>query len=85
MVRKRGNVQHPKKQRRLLDVCFVVASRNFPFKNNATKQETRRMVIVEFPSTQKAEEFYQSPDYQAAIAIRKNAAQMDLMIVGGFE
>lgn len=49
------------------------------------EKETRRVVIVEFPSAQKAAEFYHSPDYQAALVIRKNAAQMDLMIVGGFE
>lgn len=49
------------------------------------ENETRRVVIVEFPSAQKAEEFYRSSDYQAAIAIRASAAQMDLMIVDGFE
>lgn len=48
-------------------------------------EETRRVVIVEFPDAQKAEEFYWSPEYQAAMKIRENAAQMDLMIVGGFE
>lgn len=48
-------------------------------------EEMRRIVIVEFESSKRAEEFYRSKEYQEAIEIRKNAAKMDLMIVGGFE
>lgn len=49
------------------------------------KEETRRIVIVEFDSPQKAEAFYRSEEYQEAMKLRKGAAVMDLMIVGGFE
>lgn len=49
------------------------------------KEEKRRIVIVEFDSARKAEAFYRSEAYQEAIKLRSNAAEMDLMIVGGFE
>ncbi|MEC4722580.1 DUF1330 domain-containing protein [Noviherbaspirillum sp. CPCC 100848] len=49
------------------------------------KEETRRIVIVEFDSPHTAEAFYRSPEYQQAMKLREGAALMDLMIVGGFE
>lgn len=49
------------------------------------KEETRRIVIVEFDSPQAAEAFYRSHEYQQAMKLREGAAMMDLMIVGGFE
>lgn len=49
------------------------------------KEETRRIVIVEFDSPQAAEAFYRSREYQQAMKLREGAAVMDLMIVGGFE
>lgn len=48
-------------------------------------EETRRVVIVEFESMDMAEAFYRSKEYQDAMELRKDAALMDLMIVGGFE
>jgi uncharacterized protein (DUF1330 family) len=49
------------------------------------EDETRRVVIVEFPSLEQAKAFYHSRDYQEAITYRKNAATMQLVVVEGFE
>ncbi|MBW4567176.1 MAG: DUF1330 domain-containing protein [Tolypothrix carrinoi HA7290-LM1] len=49
------------------------------------EEESRRVVIVEFPSLEKAQAFYNSSDYQHAITYRKNAAIMQLVVVEGFE
>lgn len=48
-------------------------------------EEARRVVVVEFPSLEKAWEFYYSPEYQEAIALRKGAAAMELIAVEGSE
>ena len=45
----------------------------------------RRTVVVEFDSYDTALAFYRSPDYQAAVAIRKEAAESDLVVVEGFD
>ena len=42
-----------------------------------------RVVIVEFPSADKAKAFYSSPEYQAARQKRINAADFTLMLVDG--
>lgn len=48
--------------------------------------DARRVVVVEFPSLQQAQAFYNSPEYQAAIALRSGAADgMELILVEGFE
>lgn len=48
--------------------------------------ETRRVVIVEFPSLEDARAFYDSAEYQKARNIRQDAAyQMQLIAVEGFE
>jgi uncharacterized protein (DUF1330 family) len=41
----------------------------------------QRLVIIEFESTQKAIEAYQSPEYQAALAILKDSAERDVRII----
>ena len=41
------------------------------------------VMMIEFESKQKAEEFYFSDDYQAAKAIRDECAETDLMIIEG--
>ena len=46
-------------------------------------EETTRIVIVEFPSLDKVREFYNSPEYQEAIKIRKGAAELSLVGVAG--
>jgi uncharacterized protein (DUF1330 family) len=46
-------------------------------------EETRRVVIVEFPALDNIRAFYSSPDYQAAIKLREGAAELDLVGVAG--
>jgi uncharacterized protein (DUF1330 family) len=46
-------------------------------------QKPERLVIVEFDSLEQAQRFYHSPDYQAAIAARKDAAEMKMLVVEG--
>ncbi|MFA6310801.1 MAG: DUF1330 domain-containing protein [Sterolibacterium sp.] len=42
-----------------------------------------RLVIVEFPTTEQARLFYDSPEYLAARAARAEAADFDLLLVEG--
>jgi uncharacterized protein (DUF1330 family) len=44
-----------------------------------------RNVVIEFPSKQAALDCYNSPEYQAAKAIRQTVADADMVIVDGFE
>lgn len=44
-----------------------------------------RNTIVEFPSYDAAVECYHSPDYQTARAKRAEVAEMDLVIIEGFD
>ena len=45
--------------------------------------EHRRVVVVEFPSFKRAQEFWDSPDYRAAVELRKGAAPFNAVIVEG--
>ena len=49
------------------------------------EQENRRIVVLEFPSIEKAREFYYSNEYQEAKKLRENAATGELMIVEGVD
>jgi len=42
-----------------------------------------RTVVLEFPSYRAALECYRSPDYQAAAAVRKGKAELDLVVIEG--
>jgi uncharacterized protein (DUF1330 family) len=42
-----------------------------------------RVVVIEFPSLQKAEEFYTSPEYTAARKLREGAATAQFVAVEG--
>jgi uncharacterized protein (DUF1330 family) len=42
-------------------------------------------VVIEFPSLQAATDCYNSPEYQAAKAIRDPVSTGDLVIVEGYE
>ena len=42
-----------------------------------------RVVVIEFPSFEKAQEFYNSPAYQAARKVRAGAATAQLVVVEG--
>lgn len=43
-----------------------------------------RVVIIEFPSFERAQEFYNSPEYVAARKLRANAATAQFVLVEGF-
>jgi len=44
-----------------------------------------RHVVIEFPSYQAALDCWHSPEYQAALAIRAPVADLDLVIIEGYE
>jgi uncharacterized protein (DUF1330 family) len=48
-------------------------------------EETRRIVIIEFPSLERAKEFYNSIEYQEAKRLRKDAAIGELVVVDGVQ
>ncbi len=43
-----------------------------------------RMVVVRFPSTEKAQAFYNSPEYQKILAISQESARRTVVLVEGF-
>lgn len=47
--------------------------------------DTRRTIIMEFPSMEKAKCFYNSTEYVEARLLRKDAAMFDVVIVEGVE
>jgi uncharacterized protein (DUF1330 family) len=44
-----------------------------------------RLVIVEFDSVELAKQFYDSPEYRAAREARAGAADMNMLVVEGFQ
>ncbi len=42
-----------------------------------------RVVLLKFPSAEKARAFYESPEYQAAKAAREGAAVMRMVLIEG--
>lgn len=46
-------------------------------------EETRRIVILQFPTVEKAGEFYHSPEYQNARKLREGAATGEIIVVEG--
>lgn len=47
------------------------------------EEESRRVVIVEFESLERAKAFYASPEYQKAIEARRGAATGQFVVVEG--
>jgi uncharacterized protein (DUF1330 family) len=45
----------------------------------------RRLVVIEFPDLETVQAFYDSPDYQAAKALREGGGQMDMWAVPGYQ
>ena len=43
----------------------------------------RRLVVVEFPDMERAEQWYGSPEYAAALAVRRTALDRRLLFVEG--
>jgi len=48
-------------------------------------EETRRVVVIRFDSMEKARQFYNSAQYQAAVKIRQEASEGELILVEGHE
>ncbi len=48
-------------------------------------EETRRVIIVEFPTLEKAKEFYNSQDYRDAKKLREGAATAQFIAIDGVE
>ncbi len=48
-------------------------------------QESRRCVIIEFPSLAAAKAFYDSPEYQSARDFRKDAGDAEFIVVDGYQ
>jgi uncharacterized protein (DUF1330 family) len=46
--------------------------------------DSRRLVVLEFPSLEAAETFYHSAEYEAARAKRKGAAEMQMILLEGY-
>ena len=44
-----------------------------------------RTVVLEFPSYQAAHDCYRSPEYQAAVALRKDNATADIIVIEGYD
>ncbi len=44
-----------------------------------------RHVVLEFPSLEAAQACYASPEYAAALALRRGASEGDTVIIGGYE
>jgi uncharacterized protein (DUF1330 family) len=42
-----------------------------------------RTVVLEFPNYEAALACYRSPDYQAAVALRQGAADIDMVVIEG--
>ena len=47
--------------------------------------KTGRMVLLEFPSPERAMEWYRSAEYQAALAIRLQAASTEVCLLTGHD
>jgi uncharacterized protein (DUF1330 family) len=45
--------------------------------------ETNRVVILEFPSSEQIQAWYDSPEYQHAISVREGAAIAQFVVVDG--
>ncbi len=44
-----------------------------------------RLVVLEFPSVERAKEWWNSPEYSKAKAIRQQAASTKMLVIEGFE
>lgn len=58
-------------------------ARGGPMETLEGDEESRRLVIVVFPTLERAKAFYDSPEYQKAKAAREGAAKGQFVIVDG--
>ncbi len=61
---------------------FLVRAGRF---ENPEGESRSRNVVIEFPSYQAAVDCWHSPEYQAAIALRKDVSVIDLILIDGYE
>jgi uncharacterized protein (DUF1330 family) len=61
---------------------FII--RGGPFENPEGTSRTRN-VVLEFPSYEAALACYRSPDYREVLALRQPVAQLDLIIIAGYD
>lgn len=61
---------------------FIVRGGPSECKEGTTRDRT---VVIEFPSLEAAKACYDSPEYQAALALRRNASQADIVIMSGYD
>jgi len=61
---------------------FLVRGGEFELREGAARS---RNVVIEFPSFQAARECYDSPEYREAKAARENAADIDAIIIEGYD
>lgn len=67
---------------RKYDAHFLVrAGKRDPAEGNPRS----RVVVIEFPSFQAAQDCYRSPEYVAAMALRQGMSVMDLAITEGYD
>lgn len=45
--------------------------------------QTQRLVVLEFPSIERAKQWWSSPEYAPALAIRQRSATTDMIVVDG--
>ena len=77
---------------------LYVAANALPFKNHGARflvrggtfenpegESRSRNVVLEFPSYQAALDCWHSPEYQAAIKLRKSVSAIDLVIIEGYD
>ena len=62
--------------------CFLVRGGGQQVMEGALRP---RAVVVEFPSREAAEACYRSPEYQAALTLRRPVSSADLAIVTGWD
>jgi uncharacterized protein (DUF1330 family) len=61
---------------------FIV--RGGPFRNPEGTSRTRN-VVIEFPSPEAAVACYESPEYAEALALRRDYAVSDVIIIAGYD
>ncbi len=61
---------------------FLVRGGSFENPEGTTKS---RHVVIEFPSYQDALDCWHSPEYQRALALRQPAADLDMVIIEGYD
>jgi uncharacterized protein (DUF1330 family) len=47
--------------------------------------EPRRLVVLEFPTVERARAWWASPEYAAAKALRQSCARTEMIVVAGLE